>query len=182
MQYAKINDQLRKMLDKSIFVSAQSYFITITLSPKMYRRTTRKQFDVAVSYLHNITSSGVRVFYFPEITQKGNVHFHGVIHGNKVEIVQHLDRLKKFVNTFGFINITEKPIESDGSKQRVIDYLIKEVQETRKILHICFTKMFIYSIINDKTYDEDDKIYIQRDMNGLDEILIEEQTHLNPSA
>lgn len=112
-------------------VSENTYFITVTLKPKVYKFLTATQFDITrlhlIEQLHKHTDKFIIV---PEVTKLGNVHYHGIIHSSR-GIVSFINAIKKQgKNNIGFMKVTPNPLDSKENLDRAYEYVTKDLNIT----------------------------------------------------
>jgi len=111
-----------------------AYFITQTLKPAYYGISARRQIAETRNIFKKIMIRYVLKYYFViEITNAGNVHYHGwftIPDGEGLIKLCMIDDLKILGNTkIDIIRDTEIDIK------RVEQYLLKDLEETYKILN-----------------------------------------------
>lgn len=122
-------------------------FITITLKPKLYKYSSVTQFELTRLDVESIfLSSNVKADFSVELTEQGNVHYHAVICSpDKFKAIHAINKFKRN-RAFGHIHI--KPIGSQQEYERAINYIQKDIEGTKKILHTSNFKPEIYKTIN----------------------------------
>lgn len=129
-------------------VSDNTYFYTVTLSPKQYSKPSLYQHKNTGHIVSSLCYKHTAHYgIMPEITKEGNIHYHfWATFNNPVNRYILLNDLKK-QKQLGFIKLTSEPINNDESRQRVALYLSKECDITAKVLNIP------YKHINTKQYN-----------------------------
>lgn len=111
----------------------QSYFLTVTIKPKLYKYSSTTQYDLTVGELAHILETCCKDYAcFPELTERSNIHWHGWI--------TFRDRLNQhtFVNKcktnkmLGMIKINDQVITDTN---RTHAYIIKDLQLTYKVIN-----------------------------------------------
>lgn len=125
-----------------------SYFITVTLKPKLYKYPSTTQFEMTACQLEVYANQYATNFdILPELTNEGNIHYHGwLLFPDNLHKFKFQDKVKKDKN-LGFIKINTEPIIDC---QRVAEYMTKSFDITSKIvrspkaLHIkdCLTRLY----------------------------------------
>lgn len=108
-----------------------SYFMTITIKPKFYKFRTKEQL-----YYTRFTVAGLLVDYTEdyqlvgEVTEAGNIHYHcWAYFSNSIKRIRCLNHLK-VKRDIGYVKITPEPIITLESKNRVSEYLKKDIKKT----------------------------------------------------
>lgn len=112
-----------------------SWFVTITLPPKLYKYSSVTQYELTYGEIQHIMYSCCADFEcIPEHTQQGNLHYHGWFTvaevTSKILLMNKLKRSRQL----GFIKLTTEPIITDESIRKTHTYMIKEYKDTKKIL------------------------------------------------
>lgn len=112
-------------------VSENTYFVTITLKPKIYKFLTVTQFDITRLHLVEQLSKHTDKFILvPEVTKLGNIHYHAIIHNSR-GIVSFINAIKKqYKNNIGFMKVTPNPLDNKESLDRAYEYLVKDLHVT----------------------------------------------------
>jgi hypothetical protein len=112
-----------------------SYFVTITLDPKLYKYTSLTQFEMTACEVHNIIDhASLDYGCVAELTDDANVHYHAWIDFRSYSHrIQFINRIKK-CRILGFIKINKEPIEN---VVRVYDYMIKQYKITKQYINSC---------------------------------------------
>jgi len=112
--------------------SEETYFLTITLPPKMHKYSSQTQYELtAFDYLRIIDNSVVQITV-PELTKIGNIHYHTVIKfrdvNNKFTIINQLKKKRGL----GFIHLKIDPIDTQDKLINSLVYLNKDIITTTK--------------------------------------------------
>lgn len=112
-----------------------SYFITITLKPKLYKYSSTTQYELSYGTIQHILHTTVQDYeVVPEHTKDGNLHYHAWIYSsNPCAKILCLNRLKRD-RSLGYIKLTPEIIIKEDQIIRVQEYLCKEFSYTVKIL------------------------------------------------
>lgn len=110
-----------------------SHFVTITLSPKVYKYSSTTQFEFTVHELECALRSSSELFQcVPELTNDGNVHYHAWVKFNdKYQLVSFINKIKRMRGRFGFVKVNRETIENVS---RVKEYMLKEYKITDKTI------------------------------------------------
>lgn len=107
--------------------------LTVTLPPKLYKYCCNTQYDMTYNTINSICSIAYDYAGVVELTKAGNVHFHFVLrYRDKCNLITIVNKLKKN-RLFGFYCL--KQIMSDDQLLYEINYLFKELNVTKRILH-----------------------------------------------
>ena len=125
-----------------------SYFTTITLPPKLYKYSSITQYELTFHEINKILSQTTEHYLImTELTSLGNIHYHCIVKcTDKPRLILLINTLKKKRGLIGYSHF--KAI--DGGHENVIKYLIKDVENTTKILHTCNYKPVLMQ--TDNTY------------------------------
>lgn len=112
-----------------------THFLTITLPPKLLKYQPITQWEMTNLVINTIFVKYCQESYIStELTLAGNIHYHAiVIARDKCSLVQLMNAFKKKFE-IGFCKLTPQVILPENA-QRTILYLIKDLDETKKILH-----------------------------------------------
>lgn len=112
------------------------YFITITLSPKLYKYYFTTQYDMTVNELRSILLTNAdKSMMVIESTKQANVHYHGIVlFKDEIQKLVFIDKIKR-KRVFGFCKITDKPIDTLESFERAFKYLTKDIKTTERLLY-----------------------------------------------
>jgi len=124
---------LNELKDKTINTMPDgSYFLTITLDPKIYKRTISEQFITVRDFIKNILKQYSDNFWLvAELTEQSNVHFHGFISFAQSHYKHHIiDALKRF--PLGMSKINNSVIVE---KRRTVEYMYKEYPHTTQFIN-----------------------------------------------
>lgn len=107
------------------------YAFTVTLKPNLYRFTPTEQYDMTYYRIHTILWSVANEYTcVAELTQNGNIHYHGIIDfiiiPNKSNMIRFKNSFRK-ETLFGFNNI--KQIDND---LKWIEYISKDLKTTKE--------------------------------------------------
>lgn len=121
-----------------------SLLMTITLKPKMYKFNSITQFELTRLVIQDILeSSCIKYMSIAELTVQGNVHYHVVVKSqDKMTVCHVINRLKR-ERKFGHMHFSQ--IKCKASHERACNYLLKDLQQTKKVLH---TQNFKPNILN----------------------------------
>lgn len=118
--------------------STEHYFVTFTISPKLFKYKAVTQFNMTTHEVQCIirdicpNDNSLCV----ELTDKGNVHYHGVMRlkdkCSKIKLYEAVKRKR----VLGFCNITKEPMNSQESIDRVCKYMCKDLNETTKFIRM----------------------------------------------
>lgn len=128
-EYNDIIDHLRNDLGDDL------NFITITLSPKLYKYQPLTQYEI----VHNELQSKLRLFErfasSVELTKHGNIHYHVIAKArNKLNKITFYNTVKK-MKKIGMTHTTPASISTMDQLKRSALYLVKDMHVTRKFLH-----------------------------------------------
>lgn len=110
-----------------------SMFVTVTVSPKLYKYSSTTQFEMTCHELECLLKSQSSAFQcVPELTWNGNVHYHAwVKFDNKDRIITFVNKVKRLHHKFGFTKINNDVIIE---RERVANYMLKEYKITNKAI------------------------------------------------
>lgn len=125
-------------------------FITITLKPKLYSFTAEQQFRFTYKYVEACTNVLEDYCCVAELTKDGNVHYHLWTVGDHGIFI---DRLKKYTECIGIINVTKlkHAIILEEQAQNTYNYMTKDIERTYS--RIRNTKM-VFNKIEDELVPE----------------------------
>jgi len=109
--------------------------MTFTLSPKICKVTAMCQYDSTICEIRTLLKKHLGPHTLvTELTEIGNVHYHAVGYiKDKFAKISLIDAFKK-KRAFGFLKVTPQPLYNEEHLNRTLDYLIKELPETSKIV------------------------------------------------
>lgn len=109
-----------------------SYFLTITLKPKLYKFTSVTQLELTNHDVYAILyRNSVDYIVVAEHTQAGNIHYHAVVaFSGKLQRIQLLNMFKKN-RALGFVKLDPEPV---SNKVATANYMTKELYENYRIL------------------------------------------------
>lgn len=110
-------------------------FITITLSPKLYKYQAITQYEM----VHNELIQKLRLFEkfasSVELTNNGNIHYHVIAKArNKLNKITFYNNIKK-LRKIGRTHTTSASVTTTEQLKRSALYLVKDMQVTSKVLH-----------------------------------------------
>lgn len=109
------------------------YAITITLPPKLYKFQSITQYEMTKSHIDSICKLCYQSLSVPELTKSGNIHYHLVVQGrDKINIIHVINKIRRN-RMFGFYK--EKEINCEKMLRCELNYLIKDIKETQRVLH-----------------------------------------------
>lgn len=123
----------------SIALSKKTFFITFTLKPSAYSKTSPMQYLDSRGYVYQCIKKHTKLFGFvPEVTQNGQIHYHGWLKMRDAnDLVLLIDTVKREArHILGFVKVTKQPIETKEQAQRVSLYMVKQATFMRKLLKI----------------------------------------------
>jgi len=117
------------------YMGEDMLFITITLPPTLYKYPAITQYLMTENYLLSyFKKTSVYWGFCPELTKQGNVHYHAIaVFGHALHKHAFIQLIKKSKN-FGFIKITEAPINHIDNLTRSCVYLLKDFDITKRVL------------------------------------------------
>lgn len=108
------------------------YAITITLNPKLFKLTTRQQFEKTaneiVKFMKTMTT---KLTLVTEVTEKYNIHYHGVFVTDRKNIQYKINNMVRGHKLFGFVMI--KPVTDLGGW---VEYLGKDIKKTKGMMNV----------------------------------------------
>lgn len=136
MSVASIREDVRSM---KIEKSEQTRFITFTLKPKYYKFKSNMQRELTqheiCSKLREYTTEFVMTC---ELTKQGNIHYHAIaVFKNQVQFIKWNDLLKG-KRSLGYHRVTPNAITQDENMVRSKEYLLKDLEQTSKIINVNF--------------------------------------------
>lgn len=141
--------------------SPMLYFVTLTLKPKMYKYSSKTQFEITSGDVYDIINrSSVQFVCIPEHTAVGNVHYHAVVlFRDKSNVIMFNNKVKK-IKSLGMTKITPTPIESLEQLNRSCEYLFKELDLTKKCIDMPLQRLVMsdHSLI-EEFVDKTEPIY-----------------------
>lgn len=106
-------------------------FITVTLRPKLYKYSSVTQLELSNNILYNILDTYcVDWACVAEHTGGGNIHYHAIVLYLGSAALSMINTIKKNKN-FGMIKFDK----SINNLNRAKDYVLKSLNETRKVCH-----------------------------------------------
>jgi len=110
-------------------------FFTLTLRPKVYHYQAITQYELSYHRVkEHITRYTSKCDYVVELTKDCNIHFHGVcLFRDTLQRLCFVDVTRKS-RLMGYVKINP-PIEDNASLHRVVNYLLKDIKDTMKLLH-----------------------------------------------
>lgn len=123
------------------------YHMTVTLKPRLYKYTVQEQIDLTAEKLRIVLIDTLNTCVI-ECTKSYNIHYHIIfkvplhLTNNPRKFI--IDRLRNFHNFFGYIKI-DQVIHYD----KYIDYIRKDINETRKHIFGCVVLKDDYHIQKD---------------------------------
>lgn len=114
--------------------SKESYFITVTLKPKLYKFTSITQFELTHSeIIHIMDRHAADYVVATEHTKQGNIHYHVVAYiPSTAQKITMINMLKKN-RLFGFIKFDPKPITH---RLQCVEYMTKDLYQTLKVFPV----------------------------------------------
>lgn len=113
--------------------------ITVTLHPEMYAQSALKQYKKTIKIIGSLLEAySDRFVAVAELTRHGNIHYHAVVSWRAAnEYAQDMfkDDMKSLSKIFGNIMFNDHVIENEKERQRVINYITKEIPKTQRILN-----------------------------------------------
>lgn len=126
-------------------IGSNTYFITITLKPKLYKYSSGTQFDISKPEVDKLLYSVYEYVSVAEMTVEGNCHWHAICRfSNDLNRIRFIDCVKKN-RTLGYIKVTPKPVDSKESLDRAFQYMKKDVSTTTSLLHTANYKPIVLS-------------------------------------
>lgn len=107
-----------------------SYFITITLPPTMYKLPAKIQYEFMLNHIRKTFRRYGHFQLLPELTEEGNVHFHGWVDMTAIQRYKLIDHLKRMKH-YGYSKINKDPIVDTN---RVKEYMLKSYHITHQII------------------------------------------------
>lgn len=106
----------------------ESYFLTITLKPKLYQFTTVTQFELTHSDIVTMLDAACKDYVIvTEFTKSANIHYHALVtFTSPTHRISLINKLKKN-RLLGFTKFDPQPIRSSI---RVCDYMTKDLYVT----------------------------------------------------
>jgi len=139
-------------------MTTHTYALTVTLQPKIFKKTIREQYDLAKLEI-GVVSRTMHISAITELTQSGNLHFHGIVsqkyqqkRGTFKQTVHDVFRNSK---VFGFVCV--RPLTDPNIWK---DYCTKHIEETKKelddrpIIFVDDLKLFDRTIYDYEQHDE----------------------------
>jgi len=114
------------------YIKVNSWFLTITLDPRLYKKSINEQYLDSYMMVRNILKMYSDSFVIScELTKNSNLHYHVIIHFEKDHYKHHIiDLLKRYPLGNSKINET---VVSDI--ERTFNYLIKDIDITSQFIH-----------------------------------------------
>nr|UOF81549.1 rep protein [Cressdnaviricota sp.] len=117
--------------------TSNAYFITQTLKPDYYKFKMKNQLFKTYPLIWTILKKHCKtITLIPELTGNANIHYHGLIFFTDSFLRKYegkLDTMKKFIkNKFRTIGFTD--ISKVKNYNAVLDYILKNIKETAKLL------------------------------------------------
>ena len=111
---------------------AGSYFITITLNPKLYKMSIFDQWMVSKEYLKRKLKQWSSNFWLVgELTGQSNLHYHGWLSFDQPRYRHHVIDDLKGSSIAGMSKINESVIDN---KDRTVNYMYKDIMNTSKYI------------------------------------------------
>lgn len=115
-------------------LSPMTFFVTLTLPPKMYKYASITQWEITSGVISDIFMQWGGIIVVPELTHDANIHYHGIIKFHDVvKKCQFIDKCKRN-RDIGYIKVTKNPLIKLEEWQRAIYYLLKDLPDTHKVL------------------------------------------------
>lgn len=128
-------EELYRYVHEDYTPSNNLWFMTFTIDPKLYKMNAMTQFEMTVNEIRSILENHVTQYTIStELTEQGNVHYHAIgIIKDKFGKITLIDKIKR-KRMFGFMKINSQPIHTDEMLKKSCNYIIKELDQTQKIL------------------------------------------------
>lgn len=116
-------------------LSPELVFYTITLKPRLYKFQALTQYELTINDLRKLLmGSCTKSCYSVELTDAGNVHYHGIaLFRDRIRRLCFIDQVKR-AKSFGFVKLTNNAIETKDQLTRSICYISKDLATTTKII------------------------------------------------
>lgn len=110
-------------------------FMTVTLPPRFYKFTSITQYELTKNELCRLLEAGTDwAWCVVELTREGNVHYHIIASTHyKHQIIGFINKVKRS-KSFGYVKLSPD-IQTPESLTRSINYLCKDLESSRKVLH-----------------------------------------------
>lgn len=179
-----MQNEITSMVKSFFSPSEKLYFFTVTLKPKLYKYVSYQQFIQTMPELVHIFHSlnlGTkntlpRWFVIAELTKEANVHYHGIVHADDKDILYTFINKVKRNRKLGFVKVND-PVKTQEMFDRVLNYLLKEYDRTRKQIVHGSHKPYIYmcsityeSIISKQMLDNPED-----DTSALDDMVTKDE-------
>lgn len=115
----------------SDFTGEACNFITVTLSPKLYKYSSITQLELTLTHLYKILLLGGRSVVVCEHTSSGNIHYHLILSASRLQSILIANKLRK-QRGLGHIHI--KSIASESEFNRAYEYIRKDLTTTRRLI------------------------------------------------
>lgn len=136
-------EPVRKFVYYGDYISDDTFFITITLSPKLHSYGTTTQYDLTIHDVKKALGTSIKYILVTEVTKTGQVHYHAIVVSHStVYFVRTINLLKK-CRKLGFINVTKNPINTEENFTRAHNYLRKDLKMTEDIIHTSLYKPYL---------------------------------------
>lgn len=110
-------------------------FITITLPKKLRRCQSLTQYEMSINFVKELFyTTCYKYAIVTELTKNGNVHYHILAHfRDKLARIHFCNKTRKSKST-GYFDIHKEEIKSIDQLQRVANYMVKDLDNTKKVI------------------------------------------------
>lgn len=116
-----------------------SWFITITLNPSMYKLKARNQLKKTFGDIkHCFKMMSDQYFIMAELTKQSNIHYHAIARfkeGNTLTMAQCFIEILREKPKFGMCKINDEQLTEDVNVNRSIGYLFKDSDKNDKVIN-----------------------------------------------
>lgn len=128
-------NELFKYVKEDFYPAPDLFFVTFTLSPKLFKYNAITQYEMTICELQYVLNNQLSQYTLTtELTEAGNVHYHALIiiesKLTKMRLIEHIKKKR----CLGFMKITPAAVCSEESLIRSVNYLIKDLNTTQKII------------------------------------------------
>lgn len=123
-------------------------FVTFTIPKKFYQYQSLTQYEMTINAFRlKLTNARAITTYSVEITPNANIHYHAIMHfRDDLARISFINSIRR-CTYLGFYKITDNPITHHDNLTRSVQYLLKDIYKTSKVLHTTNYKPLIIDII-----------------------------------
>lgn len=145
---ANIISVTKNYISDLVHDNKETYFLTITLKPYLYKFGSITQFELTQLTVANLLYKATKDFIMvAEHTQSGNIHYHIVLaFSSSLQRILLVNTLKKN-RMIGFIKLDPQPVRE---ALKVMEYMTKDLYTTLKAVPFYLRWRIAYNLIDHK--------------------------------